>query len=105
MVQAGGRRFSVHASANCRAISARQKTLNERYLDMAQPAVDNLSQPIKHEHLAFMIADAFNDLAQIKLYVIYCKKYPRETIQRAFAEAKAYPEARLLIHLLRFAYL
>jgi len=42
-----------------------------------------------------MIADAFNDLAQIKLYVIYCKKYPRETIQRAFAEAKAYPEARI----------
>ena len=42
-----------------------------------------------------MIADAFNDLAQIKLYVIYCKKYPLETIQRAFAEAKGYPEARI----------
>jgi crossover junction endodeoxyribonuclease RuvC len=41
---------------------------------MVQAPVDNSSKPTKREHLAFMIADAFNDLGQIKLYVIYCKK-------------------------------
>ncbi len=62
---------------------------------MVQAPVDNSSKPTKREHLAFMIADAFNDLGQIKLYVIYCKKYPLSVIHRAFSEAKAYPEARI----------
>lgn len=62
---------------------------------MAQPSVDNSSKMTKREHLAFMIADAFNDLAKIKLYVIYCKKHPLTVIHRAFTDAKAYPEARI----------
>ena len=62
---------------------------------MVQASVDNSSKPTKREHLAFMIADAFNDLGQIKLYVTYCKKHPLVIIHRAFAEAKAYPEARI----------
>jgi|SRR5581483_7405533 len=73
---------------------------NERYLkkvikDMVQASVDNSAKPTKRDHLAFMIADAFNDLGQIKLYVTYCKKHPLMIIERAFAEAKAYPEARI----------
>ena len=62
---------------------------------MVQPSVENQSRPTKREHLAFMIADAFNDLGQIKLYVNYCKKHPLTLIHRAFAEAKSYPEARI----------
>ena len=62
---------------------------------MVQAPVDNLPKPTKREHLALMIADAFDDLAQIKLYVTYCKKHPLTIIERAFAEAKAYPEARI----------
>jgi hypothetical protein len=62
---------------------------------MVQDPVDNSSKPTKREHLAFMIADAFNDLGQIKLYVTYCKKHPLAIIHRAFAEAKAYPEERI----------
>ena len=62
---------------------------------MVQAPVDNSSKPKKREHLAFMIADAFNDLGQIKLYVTYCKKHPLTVIHRAFAEAKSYPEARI----------
>jgi hypothetical protein len=62
---------------------------------MVQASVDNSSQPTKREHLAFMIADAFNDLGQINLYVTYCKKHPLTIIHRAFSETKSYPEARI----------
>ena len=62
---------------------------------MVQASVDNSPKPTKREHLAFMIAETFNDLGQIKLYVTYCKKHSRVIIERAFAEAKAYPEARI----------
>lgn len=62
---------------------------------MAEAPVDNSPQPTKREHLAFMIADAFNDLGQIKLYITYCKKHPLPIIHRAFSEAKSYPEERI----------
>jgi hypothetical protein len=46
-------------------------------------------------YLAFTIAETFNDLGRIKLYLNYCKKYPLALIQRAFAEAKSFPEERI----------
>jgi DNA primase large subunit len=42
-----------------------------------------------------MIAEAFNDEEQINLYLIYCKKYPDEIIQRAFAAARDFPEEKI----------
>ena len=62
---------------------------------MVQLDVDNFQPNTKREHLAFMIADAFNDLAQIKLYVTYCKKHPLNVIYRAYSEAKNFPEAQI----------
>ena len=62
---------------------------------MVHTDVDNFKPNTKREHLAFMIADAFNDLGQIKLYITYCKKYPLNIIYRAFSEAKNFPEARI----------
>jgi hypothetical protein len=62
---------------------------------MVQEAVDNSAIKTKREHLAFMIAEAFNDLGQIKLYITYCKKHPLNIIYRAFSEAKNFPEERI----------
>ena len=42
-----------------------------------------------------MIAESFNDLGQVKLYITYCKKYPLNVIYRAFSEAKNFPEAKI----------
>jgi hypothetical protein len=72
-----------------------ERSLKKVIKDMVQASVDNSAKPTKREHLAFMIADAFNDLSQIKLYVTYCKKHPLAVIHRAFSEAKGYPEARI----------
>jgi hypothetical protein len=49
----------------------------------------------KSEHLAVMIAAAFNDEEKIGLYVVYCKKHSHEVIQRAFAEAQNFPEEKI----------
>jgi hypothetical protein len=49
----------------------------------------------KSEHLAAMLAAAFNDEEKIGLYVVYCKKHPHEVIQRAFADAQNFPEERI----------
>jgi hypothetical protein len=62
---------------------------------MVQSDVENFKPNTKREHLAFMIADAFNDLGQIKLYVNYCKKHPLNIVYRAFSEAKNFPEERI----------
>jgi hypothetical protein len=62
---------------------------------MVQQAVDNFTPNTKREHLAFMIAEAFSDLGQVKLYITYCKKYPLHIIYRAFSEAKHFPEERI----------
>jgi hypothetical protein len=62
---------------------------------MVQEVVDNSKLPTKREHLGFMIADTFNDLAQVKIYINYCKKYPLRVIHRAFSEAKGFPEERI----------
>jgi hypothetical protein len=72
-----------------------ERSLKKVINNMVQAPVDNSAKSTKREHLAFMIADAFNDLSQIKLYVTYCKKHPLTVIHRAFAEAKSYPEARI----------
>jgi len=62
---------------------------------MVQEAVDNLKSFTKREDLAYVIAESFNDRDQIKLYLTYCKKYPLNTIYRAFSEAKNYPEEKI----------
>lgn len=62
---------------------------------MVQEPVDNFKPETKREHLAFMIADAFHDLSQIKLYITYCKKHPLNNIYRAFSEAKNFPQERI----------
>jgi hypothetical protein len=62
---------------------------------MVQGSVDNWTAKTKREYLAFTIAETFNDVGQIKLYTNYCKKYPLILIQRAFAEAKSFPEERI----------
>lgn len=62
---------------------------------MVQPYVYNSTVKTKREYLAYMIAETFNDVDQIKLYTNYCKKYPLMLIQRAFAEAKSFPEERI----------
>ena len=62
---------------------------------MVQPSVDNWTAYTKREHIALTIAEAFNDLGQIKLYTNYCKKYPLAVIQRAFAEARSFPKDRI----------
>lgn len=49
----------------------------------------------KVEYLASMIAEAFNDEEQVNLYLVYCKKYPDEIIQRAFAAARDFPEEKI----------
>lgn len=49
----------------------------------------------KREYLALMIAKAFHDEAQVTLYLQYCQKYPLAIVYRAFAEAKAVPEAEV----------
>jgi hypothetical protein len=55
-----------------------------------------MEQPkTKRDYFARMIAQAFNDEAQLRLYEIYCKKYPMRLIQRAFAEAKSFPQERI----------
>jgi len=62
---------------------------------MVQAPVDNYPIKTKREHLAFMIADTFNDLGRINLYITYCKKYSPEVIHKAFSEAKNFPEERI----------
>lgn len=62
---------------------------------MVQPSVDIWKPKTKREHIAFMIAKAFNELEQVKLYTNYCKKYPLSTVYRAFSEAKSFPEERI----------
>jgi hypothetical protein len=62
---------------------------------MVQPSVDNWKPKTKRDHLAFMIAKAFNDLDQINLYSNYCKKYSLRVIFKAFSEAKSFPKERI----------
>jgi hypothetical protein len=62
---------------------------------MVQTDVENFKANTKREHLAFMIADAFNDLGQIKLYVTHCKKHQLNVIYRSFSEAKNFPQERI----------
>ena len=62
---------------------------------MVQEAVDNYPIKTKREHLAFMIAETFNEPSRIKLYITYCKKYPLNIVYRAFSEAKTFPEERI----------
>ena len=62
---------------------------------MVQEAVDKSKAVTKREHLAFMIAESFNDLSQVKLYNNYCKKYPLNIIYRAFSEAKSFPKEKI----------
>lgn len=61
---------------------------------MVQTSVDK-SPATKREHLAYMIAEAFDDLGHTSLYLNYCKKYPLTVIYRAFAEAKSFPQERI----------
>jgi hypothetical protein len=49
----------------------------------------------KRELLAHTIAQDFNDLEHLTNYLRCCKKYPQYLIYRAYAEAKALPEARI----------
>jgi hypothetical protein len=62
---------------------------------MVQEAVDKSNAITKRDHLAFMIAESFNDLGQVKLYINYCKKYPLNIIYRAFSEARNFPEEKI----------
>lgn len=62
---------------------------------MVQLSVDNWKPKTKRDHLAFMIAKAFNDPDQVNLYRNYCKKYPLTVIFKAFSEAKSFPEERI----------
>jgi hypothetical protein len=62
---------------------------------MMQEAVDNFIPNTKREYLAVMIAESFNDLSQVKLYITYCKKYPLNIIHRAFSEAKNFPVEKI----------
>lgn len=62
---------------------------------MVQEAVDKSRAITKRKHLAYMIAESFNDLGQLKLYINYCKKYPLNIIYRAFSEAKNFPEEKI----------
>ncbi len=49
----------------------------------------------KREALAVMIATAFHDEAQVTLYLQYCRKYPLQSVYRAFAEAQSVPLAQV----------
>jgi hypothetical protein len=60
-----------------------------------QEIVDNFKPTTKREYVAFMIANAFNDLGQIKLYINCCKKYPLALVFRAFSEAKTFPKEKI----------
>ena len=62
---------------------------------MVQEAVDKSNVITKQKHLAYMIAESFNDLGQVRLYINYCKKYPLHIIHRAFSEAKGFPEEKI----------
>jgi hypothetical protein len=62
---------------------------------MVQEAVDKSNAITKRKHLAYMIAESFNDLGHVNLYITYCKKYPLNLIYRAFSEAKNFPEEKI----------
>ena len=49
----------------------------------------------KREQVAHTIAQTFHEEERVKLYLIYCKKYPLSLIFRAFSEAKSFPEAKI----------
>jgi hypothetical protein len=49
----------------------------------------------ERELLAVTIAQAFNEPERVKLYHIYCRKYPLAVIHRAFAEARSLPQTSI----------
>lgn len=49
----------------------------------------------KREYLALMMAQAFHDEAQVRLYLQACQKYSLQIVYRAFAEAKSVPDAQV----------
>jgi hypothetical protein len=57
--------------------------------------MDSWTPSTKQEHLAQMIANAFQDRDQLPMYVRYCTKYPPAVIERAFADARSVPEAQI----------
>jgi ribosome maturation protein Sdo1 len=75
--------------------NSKKRLLKRVYKNMVQAVVDNWKPKTKRDHIALMIAKAFDDLHQIKLYTNYCKKYSLTTVYRAFSEAKSFPEERI----------
>lgn len=49
----------------------------------------------KQEYMAQLIARTFNDEGMLQLYRTYCRKYSLNIVERAFAEARTYPEERI----------
>jgi len=57
--------------------------------------MDTFNPNTTAEHLAVMIAETFQDTENLNAYLVYCNKYPLEIIDRAFADARAVPDAQV----------
>jgi hypothetical protein len=54
-----------------------------------------LAAKTQQEYLAELIAEAFGESGKRELYLHHCRKYPLETIQKAFAEARSIPDDQI----------
>lgn len=57
--------------------------------------MENFTPQTQYEHLALLIARAFDDEAQLEPYLVYCKKYPTAVIRQAFNAARDFPEEKI----------
>lgn len=49
----------------------------------------------RQDRLALQLAEAFHDTEHLRNYLICCRKYSPDVIQKAFAAARTIPEARI----------
>lgn len=60
---------------------------------MPHPTHQDLQR--KENPLARQIAESFQDLNCLRSYIVCCQKYPPAIVERAYQDARSFPQARI----------